>query len=129
MNRAAKRYRGRVTRALRCSRVTKGKLLQEFDDAFHAFLEEEPDADYAGIVRAFGAPAAMAAAMCEGLPKQEGQAWRRSRLISVLILFVAAVAVISTAAYAIAVHNANLTIEVDETVIVYEGNILSDESE
>lgn len=120
MNRAAKRYRGRVTRALRCSRVTKGKLLQEFDDAFHAFLEEEPDADYAGIVRAFGAPAAMAAAMCEGLPKQEGQAWRRGRYIKMGVVAVFAVAVFSVLGCACIVQHFNAPVKVVETLIIHE---------
>lgn len=128
MDRAAKKYRGQVARGLRCGRETKAKLLRELDDSLHAFLADEPDADYESIARAFGAPDVMAAVMCEGLPEQEYRAWRRWRLAVCAIAFVLAVVIVSTVAYVIAVYYTTLTTEITETLTIYEGNILSGSS-
>lgn len=128
MDRAAKKYRRQVARRLRCGRATKERLLREFDESLCAFLEDEPDADYERIVGAFGAPDAMAATICEGLPEREYRVWQRGRNVRLGVAAILIIALCSLVGCAVIVQFFTAPVEIYETLTIYEGNILSGSS-
>lgn len=66
-NNAAEKYLSRVKPFLICDRKDRHQLLARCKDMIHTFQQENPAAEYAGIVAAFGEPSACATDLLSGL--------------------------------------------------------------
>lgn len=82
---AAKVYRRRLRRSLRCPRRTRQELMQSFEKVLQPYLEENESPDMARLTADFGPPERMAKTMLEGISSRERRRYRRDRWWTLLL--------------------------------------------
>lgn len=120
MNQAVQKYRKQVLRAMRCPGKKKKAIMENLDSLLMSFQQEEPNADDAKVLEAFGTPAELAQILCEGYSEKEQKNWRRRRWIGLLIILVVCAGLISFLSYAFAIHNAKSPVYAFEETYVDE---------
>lgn len=76
MKNCVTRYKKILKRNLYCSGNTRKRLLQKFEIALSAFLEDNPTPSMDELSAAFGPPKEMASVLMEEVPKQEVARYR-----------------------------------------------------
>lgn len=71
MDRDVIRYKKTLTKNLPCTRGARRKLIQPFQGALNAFLEEKPAPSMEDLIAAFGPPEEMAKTLCEQISAEE----------------------------------------------------------
>ncbi len=94
-----KQYRRALKRKLRCSGGVRKRLLEKFDGAADAFLENEPTPALAGVMEAFGPPEEMARTLMEEVTPKEATVYKWGVIVRRVIAAVALAAVLGFAIY------------------------------
>lgn len=76
MNHNAQRYRSKLKKHLPCMRKTRSKLLGEFDCMLNGFLDENPDASFDDLCKAFSPPEEMARILMAEISEEEARQYR-----------------------------------------------------
>lgn len=92
----------RVRYALVCGRTDRNRLLGRCEELIGSFRQENPEAGYAELVRAFGEPAAFAGEALAGLEESSLESARKRRLWLRRAVIAAAVAVVIVSVFAAA---------------------------
>lgn len=92
----------RVRYALVCGRTDRNRLLGRCEELIGSFRQENPEAGYAELVRAFGEPAAFAREALAGLEESSLEAARKRRLWLRRTAIAAAAAVVAVSIFAAA---------------------------
>ena len=95
-NAALKRYYRSIHRCLPSSHKLKVKILAEIEGNINAFLQENPDADFAAIEARFGAPRQIAYAYVDelGTPELLKKLQIRKKILTITISTIAVVLVL-----------------------------------
>lgn len=102
-NNAARQYCSRIQRSLVCSGTSRKRLLTQGKELVDRFVQENPDAQYADFVMAFGPPEAFAGEMLSTVDSKEVEdAQRRRRytkgivLVGLILVLIAACVLLFT---------------------------------
>lgn len=102
-SKAAQNYLNQVRHFLVCDKADQKRLLGRCGELMNSFQQENPDAEYAGLVAAFGKPEDCAANLLSTLDDSKVEAARKKRRqlhrIAIAVMCVAVIASMITAAF------------------------------
>lgn len=122
MNQAVQKYRKQVLRAMPCPAKEKKALIEHLDSLLLSFQQEEPNADDAKVLEAFGTPAELAQTLCEGYSEEEQKRWRRRLWIRRLAILVFCAGIIAFLSYTVALCTAESPVYTKDKIYVYQNN-------
>lgn len=122
MNQAVQKYRKQVLRAMPCPAKEKKVLIEHLDSLLISFQQDEPNADEAKVLEAFGTPTELAQTLCEGYSEAEQQSWHRRRWIRRLAILVFCAGMIAFLSYAVALCTAESPVYTKDKIYVYQSN-------
>ena len=105
-----------------CPAKEKRALTEYMDSLLMSFQQEEPDADDAKVLEAFGTPAELARTLCEGHSEEEQKSWCRRRWIRRLAILVLCAGMIAFLSYAVASYTAESPVYTKDKIYVYPNN-------
>lgn len=91
MNKDITHYRRVLKHHLACGTAVRKRLLSQFDNSLHSFLEDCPAPTYAQLETAFGPPEEMANILMENVPEKDQTIYKiRKNVCRILAVAVAA---------------------------------------